>query len=425
MAGESGSMSIQLKLDHLLLAALFGALPLTAAAEGGSSEDQCYICHLEDADDQESPASTFVDDIHFRKNLGCAACHGGNSELDDPDEAMSEDAGFIGVPDRKDIPEMCGKCHADLQYMRAYNPSARTDQVDEYFTSVHGRKLLEGDENVATCADCHDVHRIRPADEPRSSIYPTNIPSTCGRCHSNPGRMKPYGIPTDQVEQYSQSVHGIALMEKHDLAAPTCNDCHGNHGAAPPGVESVAYVCGMCHASENELFQKGPKGRIFRELELPGCVSCHTHHSILKPTNEMISFQQGGLCLNCHDPGDKLPRATGVAIRSLLDTLAASYDEAQEKTDEAEQKGMDVSEALFLLKDAKQKIFESRSYLHTFNADELRPHAEEGIKISRMVLAQSEKAIHDYSYRRRGFAVSTILLTILAVALYLKIRSLD
>ena len=65
--------------------------------------------------------------------------------------------------------------------------------------------------------------------------------------------MKEYGIPTDQYEKYSKSVHGVALLQKHDLGAPACNKCHGNHGATPPGVESISKVCGTCHALNADL----------------------------------------------------------------------------------------------------------------------------------------------------------------------------
>ena len=51
-----------------------------------------------------------------------------------------------------------------------------------------------------------------------------------------------------QFADYQKSVHYAALTKGNDLSAPTCNDCHGNHGAAPPGVGSVANVCGTCHA---------------------------------------------------------------------------------------------------------------------------------------------------------------------------------
>jgi hypothetical protein len=39
-------------------------------------------------------------------------------------------------------------------------------------------------------------------------------------------------IPHNQYEKFARSVHGIALLKKHDSGAPACNICHGNHGAA-------------------------------------------------------------------------------------------------------------------------------------------------------------------------------------------------
>ncbi|MBL7034021.1 MAG: cytochrome c3 family protein [Candidatus Delongbacteria bacterium] len=398
---------------------------LTATAQSSSDQEQCYLCHLELVTDDSAPAAHFVEDIHFRKNLGCVACHGGDPESDDEETAMSEEAGFTGVPDRQDIPQVCGRCHSSLKYMRAFNPSMRTDQVDEYYTSIHGRKLLDGDASVATCADCHTVHKIRPVTEPMSSTYPTNVPRTCGRCHSDSNRMAPYGIPTDQYESYSSSVHGVALLEKHDLYAPTCNDCHGNHGASPPGIEMLANVCGMCHASESEIFQKGRKGESFQNLEYPGCIACHTHHDIRPPTEQMISFEAGGLCAKCHDADEIVPVQEGRQIRAMLDSLVIIRERGAERIEQAERLGMEVSEAHFLQRDVTQRLFDSRAHMHSFSAEALQPHADAGIAEANRVLEMGDKAIKAYKYRRSGFAVSTLLLTILAIALYLKIRSID
>ena len=94
-------------------------------------------------------------------------------------------------------------------------------------------------------------------------IHGLNGDNTCGGCHSNPDTMKPYGIPTDQASKYLQSVHANALLKKQDLSAPTCNDCHGNHGAAPPGVASVENVCSNCHAFQAQLFDASPHKQAF------------------------------------------------------------------------------------------------------------------------------------------------------------------
>src|ERR1051325_4367258 len=159
--------------------------------------------------------------------------------------------------------------------MRRYNPQIRVDQFAEYQTSVHGMRGAKGDENVATCTSCHSVHDIRPVHDPKSPVYPTQVAATCAKCHADPMRMAPYKIPTDQYDKFTKSVHGNALLVSHDLAAPACNDCHGNHGARPPGVDSVPSICAQCHRQERDLFAKSPHAKPFQDLGLAGCVVCH------------------------------------------------------------------------------------------------------------------------------------------------------
>jgi hypothetical protein len=127
--------------------------------------------------------------------------------------------------------------------MRGYN--LPTDQYALYQTSRHGQLLAKGDENVATCIDCHGAHEILPPDDPRSSVYVRNIPRTCGRCHSDAARMARYGLKTDPTADFAAGVHGKLLLEKGNLAAPDCTRCHGAHGATPPGVGDVDKICGV------------------------------------------------------------------------------------------------------------------------------------------------------------------------------------
>ena len=79
-------------------------------------------------------------------------------------------------------------------------------------------------------------------------------------------------LPTDQRAKYEKSVHHAAMAEKNDLSAPTCNDCHGNHGAAPPGVGAVTNVCGTCHSVFATRFALSTHAQIFDR----GCVECHS-----------------------------------------------------------------------------------------------------------------------------------------------------
>ena len=99
---------------------------------------------------------------------------------------------------------------------------------------VHGKRLDAGDPNVPTCIECHSVHDIRAVKDGASPVHPLHIAETCAHCHADSQRMRTYGIPTNQFEEYKTSVHWTALMKSGDLAAPTCASCHGNHGASRP-----------------------------------------------------------------------------------------------------------------------------------------------------------------------------------------------
>src|SRR5436309_1178419 len=106
----------------------------------------------------------------------------------------------------------CGHCHSDAQFMKRYNPALPVDQVAEYSTSAHGRLLKESNNpKVATCASCHPAHAMRPASDPASSVHPLRVAELCGRCHADAAYMQPYGIPTDQLQQYRESVHWRTL----------------------------------------------------------------------------------------------------------------------------------------------------------------------------------------------------------------------
>ena len=184
-------------------------------------------------------------------------------------QAMSRKAGWKGKIDRNQIPQLCGSCHSNPAYMRQYDPSLRTDQLAQYHTSIHGKRLAAGDTKVAVCTDCHSVHDIRPPGDPRSTVYPANVAKTCSRCHSDASYMKPYGIPTNQYSQYITSVHYHGPGGSGDLSAPTCTTCHGDHGAVPPGVDKVQNVCATCHVFQAQMYEKSTHFKAFQAKAFP------------------------------------------------------------------------------------------------------------------------------------------------------------
>ena len=156
----------------LMVAAVFTFAPVFL----GAQKNSCVDCHLEMEDDLKAPAERYAADVHNQFGLGCRDCHGGNPAEEDLE--LAKDKTFKGVPQRADIPEFCGSCHSDSDYMRKFNPNIRVDQLTLYWTSQHGRLLKKGDAAAAVCTDCHGIHGIQTANFPKSQTFPWNIPQT-------------------------------------------------------------------------------------------------------------------------------------------------------------------------------------------------------------------------------------------------------
>lgn len=399
-----------------------GLLAATAAAQ--AQLDSCLQCHREMGD---KPSQLITTDIHFQKGLSCVHCHGGDARLGldgDYEAAMDPAKGYIGVPKPTEIGQFCARCHADLNYMRRFNPQARTDQWSEYQTSVHGQLLKKGDTKVATCISCHSVHDIKAVKDPTAPIYPTNVANTCARCHAKKEYMSPYKISTDSFEKYQRSVHGQALMVQQDLAAPSCNDCHGNHGARPPGVTSVANVCGQCHVRQEELFNASPHRTSFANLGLAACVTCHGNHDIQRPTDALLGSGRDSTCISCHRQGDK-GLAVADRLARQLSQLQQQIDRAMAILTRAELAGMEVSRPLFEMNDARNNLTHARVLIHNVVNPEFDATVQAGLQIATKAVQAGEAALAELQFRRRGLAVSLVIIVFACVTLYLKIRQLD
>lgn len=406
------------RVCRLLVLALLVLATATARAE---TKNQCLDCHSILPDSMGVTEEKFHQDIHFQKGLTCASCHGGDPTSDDPEKAMSKAAGFKGHIDRRQIPQLCGSCHSDPAFMRTFNPSLRTDQLAQYRTSVHGKRLAAGDTNVAVCTDCHSVHDLRPPSDPRSKVNPVNIPTTCGRCHADPEHMKAYKIPTNQVADYSKSVHYNAVMVRGDLSAPTCVTCHGNHGATPPGASSVANVCSTCHVFQAQLFDTSPHKAAFGAAGLPGCVTCHSNHKIEHPTDALIGNDNKAVCSECHTGGDAGSAVAG-NIRQELEQLDASIKKADLILGDAERSGMEVSQPKLDLAQAKDSLTKARVTLHSLDLRKVQADIKPGMATAAKDYQAGEQALKERDYRRMGLGVSLVAIafTLLGLRLYLK-----
>lgn len=383
----------------------------------------CLDCHSGLDQPIGVAKDSYASDVHAVRGLTCASCHGGDPKAEDPEKAMSRAAGFKGHIDKKQIPQLCGKCHSDAAYMRQYNPSLRTDQFSQYATSQHGKRLVSGDAKVAVCTDCHGVHGIRPASDTRSPVHPLNVAKTCSRCHSDAGYMKQYKIPTDQYADYSQSVHHEAMAVRGDLSTPTCTTCHGNHGAAPPGVGSVENVCSNCHVLQAQLFEKGPHKAAFAAASLPACVSCHNNHKIVRPTDEMLSGDHA-VCTKCHDANTP-PLETAAEIRRQIGTLEAAIARSDEILTRADRSGMEVSEAKLQQARARDSLMKARVEVHGISAPRVEDEVNRGLETTTATYRAGQSALAERGYRRKGLGISVVLIAFVVIGLWMYIREIE
>jgi hypothetical protein len=175
-----------------------------------------------------------------------------------------------------------------------------------------------------TCVSCHGgdpTARTLPAGHSGHFLGTPDKVATaelCGSCHSDPNKMREYGLPTGQLAQFRTSQHGRLLFGQHNDDVPTCTDCHGTHIIYPPyDARSRVYpsnipgTCAHCHSDQKlmakyrlrtdqfEQYQRSAHGvALFQDQNFaaPTCVGCHGAHSELPPTVTEIA----SVCGRCH-----------------------------------------------------------------------------------------------------------------------------
>ena len=242
----------------------------------------------------------------------CLACHADQSMTDGNGHKIGVDGEKFGKSVHDSL--KCNDCHADIKdYPHPDKPAkvqcttCHSDQEALLKNSVHA----DGKEHP--CTSCHgDPHSIFPKTDARSTVYPINVPTTCGKCHSNDGMAQKHGLPS-VYPNYVDSIHGKALNKEGLLVAANCQSCHGSHGIlshtdpkSPTFKANIPNTCGTCHAKINMEYMDGAHGKAIAagKMKAPVCSDCHTAHQILQPTESEFRMQSTPICGSCHK--DKL-----------------------------------------------------------------------------------------------------------------------
>lgn len=126
----------------------------------------------------------YKESIHGRQALKgnsdaplCVDCHGEHKLMSPQDERSSASRGHV--------PDTCSNCHARPEVMRKYG--VPEDRIVTFIESMHGIAAGFGSKATANCSDCHGVHDIRPASDPKSRVNPDHLARTCGQANCHPG----------------------------------------------------------------------------------------------------------------------------------------------------------------------------------------------------------------------------------------------
>jgi len=265
---------------------------------------ECAGCHAEIAEEQ-------IISVHGPKGRqrmsdlelpSCSGCHGEIHDMTLTTEPSSPvHASRQG--------ETCGACHGSGQ---PAPPGVHTIRpIEAYTASVHAAAVEDG-QHGAACSDCHSTHSPLPASDPRSRVHRSNVPATCGACH------------TAITAQFEQSIHGLAAANGVG-DSPVCTDCHGEHrilavsadGSPVSATNIPIRVCGPCHSNvrlnekyglamdqvpsyEDSFHGLAARGGVQR---VANCASCHGVHYIL-PSSDPDSYMHpdnlAATCGKCH-----------------------------------------------------------------------------------------------------------------------------
>jgi cytochrome c551/c552/thiosulfate reductase cytochrome b subunit len=200
----------------------------------------------------------------------------------------------------------CVQCHEALwaiaQKENKTPENARlgvvVEQINKYMHSIHARPNRDDQSRTnATCYNCHDAHYVYPKGSAARTEWRLSIPDACGQCHAK------------QREAYATSLHGREVLEKRNLYAAVCSDCHTTHDIETPEADPIRLLitrnCGTCHAGALKTYTETYHGQVntLGYAHTAKCFDCHGSHAIQRVSDAASTVHPDnrlGTCRKCH-----------------------------------------------------------------------------------------------------------------------------
>ena len=311
-----------LALFCLSVASAVGAYTTSAVSTPNArlGDEPCQVCHENTADgivvpiiidgeeDERDLRSIdrhrFATSVH--SGMRCLDCH---TNIVDAQENHQIDAS---------LPEpTCVGCHEGL-WAKAQQEGKTADKarlgvivqnIEAYKKSAHARENRDiPGTPAASCEDCHSSHEfdVPPLESEERTAWRQSVPETCAQCHDF------------HVEVYAESIHGVEFIEKGNLEAATCTDCHSIHSVTTTSGDQFKLAnlqtCGDCHVEQITSFRDTYHGKVstLGWAYTATCAACHGSHDIkavADPRSKVHPDNVLKTCQECHD-GTVLPLAT-------------------------------------------------------------------------------------------------------------------
>ncbi|MDD2557074.1 MAG: cytochrome C [Desulfuromonadaceae bacterium] len=263
---------VSLRLTVLAIAAIM----MLGGVQAGMADTQtCLMCHESAVDSHQ-----FMESAHGRSGIECIACHvledvSAHMELEEMPATVDCASCHADIAEQHDTSvhaQMgleCVACHYSIHTLQSAS-GAKQDTVaacavchdaQAYKMSVHGQAVASGNQDSASCIDCHGAHNVIALSDADTKLARSFRADVCIACHADTEKMERNSIRTDIVSTYLDSYHGKSYHLGYPELTATCSDCHGSHAvlaeenpASTININNRDQTCGACHEGSTSLF---------------------------------------------------------------------------------------------------------------------------------------------------------------------------